>query len=125
MQKTALRYQSVQITTSSPGELLVTLYDGLFRFLNVARMGLANNRRAQAGQAISRSHAILSELSMSLDPQHAPELCANLSALYDFCLDRLTQANMRNDPTKIDDILRVLSPVRDAFTTVVRGGAQK
>jgi flagellar protein FliS len=121
--KTAQRYQSVQITTSSPGELLISLYDGLFRFLNVARFALTNGKRAQAGEAISRAHAIVSELRISLDPAHAPDLCRNLSALYDFSLGRLTEANLRRDPSKIDDIIRVLAPVREAFTTVVRGGA--
>ena len=121
MQNIAARYQSVQITTSSPGELLITIYDGLFRFLNVARFGLLNGRRAQAGEAISKAHAILTELAVSLDTKHAPELCANLSALYDFSLHRLTQANLKNDARQIDEIIRVLGPIREAFTTVVRG----
>ena len=117
------KYQSVQITTSSPGELLVKLYDGLFRFLNAARMGLANGRRGPAGEAMSRAHAIITELQASLDPAHAPELCANLAALYDFSMRKITEANLRNDPKAIDDIMRVLAPVRDAFATVVRGPA--
>ena len=125
MLKTSQRYQSVQITTASPGELLVTVFDGLIRFLNVARMGLANGKRAQAGEAIGKAHAILTELSVSLDHNHAPDLCANLTALYEFSMGRLTQANLKNDPTKIDEVIRVLAPIREAFTTVVRQGAGK
>lgn len=123
MLKTSQRYQSVQITTASPGELLVTMFDGLLRFLNVARMGLANGRRAQAGEAIGKAHSILTELSVSLDHSHAPELCANLHALYDFGMSRLTQANLKSDPLIIDEVIRVLAPIREAFTTVVRSGA--
>jgi flagellar secretion chaperone FliS len=119
----AAKYQTVQITTSSPGELLIKLYDGLFRFLNVARHGMTNGRRAQAGEAISRAHAIISELQMSLDHAQSPELCANLAALYDFSLRRITEANLKNDPQGIDDVMRVLSPVREAFTSVVRAGS--
>jgi flagellar protein FliS len=125
MQKTAQRYQAVQITTASPGELLITVFDGLFRFLNIARMGLANGKRGQAGEAIGKAHSIIAELAFSLDAQHAPDLCANLSSLYDFSMARLTQANLTNDPTKIDEVIRVLAPIREAFTTVVRGGAGK
>jgi flagellar secretion chaperone FliS len=123
--RTAQRYQSVQITTSSPGELLVSLFDGLFRFLHAARAALAAGKRGPAGEAISRAHAILTELRVSLDPAHAPELCQNLSALYDFSLGKLTQANLRRDAAQIDQVIRVLGPVREAFTTVVRGGAAK
>ena len=115
------RYQTVQITTSSPGETLIALYDGLFRFLNLARFGLANREhRARAGEAISKSHAIISEFLVALDPSHAPELCQNLSNIYNFCLERLIEANLKNDPAMIDEVIRVLSPLREGFTAAVK-----
>lgn len=127
MQSAIARYQNVQITTGSPGDLLLALYDGLFRFLNTAAAAFREGRREGANEAISRSHAILSELYASLDARHAPDLCANLEALYGFCLERLVAANAKNDATLIEEIIRVLSPVRDAFreavTQVKAGGA--
>src|SRR5882724_1539294 len=119
----AARYQSVQIRTNDPGEALVALYDGLFRFLNVARYGLRNGQRGRAGEALSKAHAIVSEFYLALDHKQAPELCANLAALYTFCLERLTRANIKSDANAIDEVVRVLQPVRDAFTTVVRSEA--
>ena len=121
----AARYQAVQIRTDDPGEALVALYDGLFRFLNVARYGLRNGQRARAGEAISRAHAIISEFYLALDHKQAPELCANLAGLYNFCLGRLTHANVKNNADAIDEVVRVLGPIRDAFTTVVRQEAAK
>src|SRR5262249_45350719 len=88
----AARYHAVQINNSDPGEALVALYDGLFKFLNVARYGLKNGQRARAGEALSRAHAIVSEFYLALDHSLAPEMCANLAALYTFCLDRLSLA---------------------------------
>ena len=113
------RYQSVRITTGSPGDLLVALYDGLFRFLRVAILSLQNKRRAEAGQAISKAHAILTELYVSLDPRHAPELCTNLENLYAFCLERIVQANLRSNHELLEDVVRVLAPVREAFREAV------
>src|SRR2546430_2290470 len=121
----AARYQAVQIRTEDPGEALVALYDGLFRFLNVARYGLRNGQRARAGEAISRAHAIVSEFYLALDHSQAPDLCANLAALYTFCLERLTNANVKSNAEAIDEVARVLGPIRDAFTTVVRSEAAK
>jgi flagellar protein FliS len=117
------KYQAVQINTSSQGELLIALYDGLFRFLNVARYSLRNNKRGQASEALSKSHAIVTELYISLDHSVAPDLCRNLEALYDFSLHRIVQANLKSDANYIDEVIRVLTPVREAFTTVVRGQA--
>ena len=113
------RYGAVQVTTSSPGQILVMLYDGLFRFLGEARAALVARDLARVGERISRSHAILDLLASTLDPAHAPELCDNLQALYLFCMARLVEANIQKDPARIDEVLRVLAPLRDAWREVV------
>ncbi|MEI7892576.1 MAG: flagellar export chaperone FliS [Myxococcales bacterium] len=115
------QYRQVQIRTSSPGELLIALYDGLFRFLTVAKLTLPQPaKRGQAGEAISRAYAIISELYASLDHSQYPELCKNLEAVYDFCMVRLTYANLHNSPPAIEEVMRVLTPIREAFVVAVR-----
>lgn len=118
------RYQAVKITTSSPGDILVALLDGVFKFVHVAKHGLTTGDRARAGEAMSRAHAIISELYASLDTQHYPELCHNLMAVYDFCLSRITYANRHNDIKALEDVTRVMTPIREAFTIAVRSLAQ-
>jgi flagellar protein FliS len=114
------QYQNVQISMNSPGEILIALFDGTFKFLNVARHCLRNGDRARAGQSMSRAYAIIAELLATLDHRHLPDLCANLTNVYTFCLDRITQANVKNDATALDDVVKVLGPIREAFTTAVR-----
>lgn len=126
IEATIARYQAVKVTTSTPGDLLVALLDGLFKFLHVAKHNLAKKGdRAKAGMAMSRAHAIISELLASLAPEHAPELCQNLSRVYDFCLTRITYANRHNDPAAIEEVMRVMTPIREAFTIAVRNLAQQ
>jgi flagellar protein FliS len=125
IESTIARYQNVKVTTSNPGDLLVALLDGLFKFLHIARHNLANGGdRAKAGQAMSKAHAIISEFMASLAHEHAPELCQNLSRVYDFCLTRITYANRHNDPKAIEEVMRVMTPIREAFTIAVRTVAQ-
>ncbi len=114
------RYKSVQVKTSSPGEILVMLYDGLFRFLEEAREAIAADDRARAGDRINRAHAIVNELAATLNKDVAPELCENLEALYFFSSAKLIEANLYQDPERISQVIRVLGPIRDGFTTVVR-----
>jgi flagellar protein FliS len=125
IEATIARYQAVKVTTSSPGDLLVSLLDGLFKFLHIAKHGLKTGDRERAGQAMSKSHAIISELLASLAPEHAPELCSNLSRVYDFCLTRITYANRHNDAVAIEEVMRVMTPIREAFTIAVRNLAQQ
>jgi flagellar protein FliS len=113
-------YQAVQIRTSSPGEVLLALYDGIFKFLQVAKHAIRARNVARAGEALSRAHAIISELYGSLDHAAYPELCTNLAKLYDFCLTRLTYANRHRDVAVIDEIIRVLTPIREANREAVK-----
>jgi len=115
------RYKTVQMNTSSPGELLLLLQDGLFRFLTEAGAALRRGDRAVAGERIGRSHDILSELVTSLKPSVAPELCANLEGIYLFCMGRIVEANLHQDAARIDDVLRILAPLREAWILAVRG----
>lgn len=109
------RYRSVQINTSSPGALLMMLFDGLMRFLGEASGAMRAGDMARAGERISRSHAILDELNATLKPDAAPELCERLRSIYLFCMSHLVQANIQKSPDMVDEVSRVLKPIRDAF----------
>jgi flagellar protein FliS len=95
------------------------LYEGLIRFLRDAQAAMVDKQRARAGERLSRSHAIINHLLSSLDAKHAPELCQNLQSLYVFCGGHLIKANLEQDPAKIGDVIRLLTPLRDAWVTAV------
>jgi flagellar secretion chaperone FliS len=113
------KYKEVALQTSSPGEILLALYDGLFRFLNGAKHCFETGHRGKGSELISKSHAIISELLLALDYSQSPELCARLASVYDFCLSRLTEANMKGDPEKLGEVIRVLTPLREAWKIAV------
>lgn len=125
LQSAVARYKEVRNTTSTPGELLLALYDGLFRFLNGARILLLRAELARAREQLSKAHAIVSELFIALDYDVAPELCQRLGALYDFCMDRISHANRRGDVTAVDEVLRVLTPLREAWQVAVPQAARE
>lgn len=120
MMSVANRYKAVQVRTSSPGEVLVMLFDGLFRFLGEAREAMLRDDRALAGDRLDRAHAILTELASSLNKAVEPDLCENLEALYLFASQKLLEANIGRDAAKIADAMRILDPIRDGFKTAIR-----
>lgn len=119
------QYASARVETASPVELVVDLYDGAIRFLRQAAVALAAKDIAGKGVALGKAHAIVAELGATLDPVQAPELCAHLSSLYDFVLLRITEANAESNADKIAEAIRVLTPLRDAWAEVARGGATR
>jgi len=121
----AARYTQVRNTTSTPGELLLALYDGLFRFLNGAKACIENKQLPRARELLSKCHAILSELTIALDHDVAPELCGQLDGLYGFCIDRIQVASRKADIQAIDEVTRVLTPLREAWNVAVPKAIQE
>ncbi|HEY4014489.1 MAG TPA: flagellar export chaperone FliS [Polyangiaceae bacterium] len=113
------RYGAIKVTTANPGQVLVMLYDGLIRFLREASTAMAAGDRKRAGERISRSHAILGELLGGLDPTQSQTLCERLTAVYGFCMRHVVKANIEQDPAKLDEVIKILAPLRDAWMTAV------
>ena len=113
------RYKQVVVSTSTPGELLLALYNGLFRYLRQARLLLESKERGKAAERVSRARAIIVELELALDHEAHPELCANLSGLYGFCLDRLRVATREDSTQALDEVIRVLTPLQEAWQLAV------
>jgi flagellar biosynthetic protein FliS len=44
--------------------------------------------------------------------------------LYGYCAKRLTQANLYNDPLPIEEVIRLMGPVADAWKLIVEQQAQ-
>lgn len=118
-ENTARRYQQVQVTTMTPGEVLLALYDGMIRFLNSAKLCLQNKQMTKAREFLSKTHAILSELTIALDHTVAPELCAQLASIYGFCMERAVHASVHAQAQDIDEILRTLTPLKEAWSVAV------
>ena len=116
----AARYRGVQVSTSSPADLVVMLYDGVIRFVTEADAAFEAKDRARAGERIGRAMAIVDELTATIDPEHAPELAENLLALYGFVKRRLFDANLGRDRKALADVVTTLSPMREAWATVAK-----
>ncbi len=121
----AARYTQNRNTTATPGELLLALYDGLFRFLNGAKVCIENKQLPRARELLSKAHAIVSELTIALDHSVAPELCAQLDGLYGFCTDKIQLASRKADVGAIQEVLRVLTPLREAWVIAVPKAIQE
>jgi flagellar secretion chaperone FliS len=113
------RYGAVSVTTSSPGQILLMLYDGLFRFLREAMTGMATKDRACVTERTSRSLAILEQFILGLDRGKFPALCDNLLPLYEFCMSQIVLGNGRQDPAPLGEVIRVLLPLREAWGVAV------
>jgi flagellar protein FliS len=115
-----IQYKKTSINTRSRGRILLMLYDGAIRFLEQARVAIDQKRPDLRGERISRAHAIISELNLTLDHEVAPELCANLERLYLYMLNQITDANRTSDAQKLDLVIDLLKDLRGAWQEAVQ-----
>lgn len=123
-------YLEACVKNSSPGQLLLMLYDGLVRKGEDAEAELAaapgSEERNRAAGTISRCIDIITELSSSLRHEVDPDLCATLGNLYAFFARQFAEALAHSDPRRIGAILPLLRELHDAWTKAekISGQAQ-
>lgn len=121
--RSANAYRAVGVETSvsgaDPHQLINLLFDALLQALGTARLAMKNADIPGKGRAIGRAVRLLDEgLKASLNPAQGGDLAKNLGDLYDYCALTLTEANLKNDAGKIDEVERLLAPVADSWKQI-------
>jgi flagellar protein FliS len=121
--RSANSYRNLAVETSvsqaNPHQLVGLLFEALLQSLSTAKGSMLNKDIPAKGRAINRAVRILEEgLKAGLDMEKGGELALNLSSLYDFCIFRVTDANLRNDGAIIDEVISLIRPVADGWTQI-------
>jgi flagellar protein FliS len=109
------RYLTDASQTVSPGRLVVMLYDGLASDLARAEHALAAGDAVLARERLVRAQAIVLELLASLD-LHAWAGAAGLAQVYVFLHRQLVDAHVGRDPARVATCIRLVEPLREAWT---------
>lgn len=116
-------YSRVGVETSvidaTPHKLVGLLFDGFAEAVAEAKAALAAGRTEAKGRAIGRAARIVEEgLKAGLDLKAGGALASDLSDLYAYVGLRLTQANLRNDAAALEECLRLMQPLREAWASI-------
>lgn len=115
-------YMETEVSTASQGRLVLMLYNGSIRFINEAKVAIAQGRIEDAHNKITRASDIVNELRLSLDSEAGGEIARNLDSLYDFIDHKLTMGNIRKRSDELDEALGVLNDIREAWAAIVVSG---
>ena len=111
------RYLADQVATASPGQRLLMLFDRLFRDLADAEAAFTGRDLFAVNQALVHAQQIVLALRDPLDRQ--TDLGQALSSVYNFCFDRLVDANLRKDPTWLGRCREMLGQIAEANRTAL------
>lgn len=109
---------STAVTDADPHKLVALLLSGACERIRLAEACLERNDQARKGKAIGEACAIVGHLNGSLDHEAGGEVAGNLSALYEYVLHRLTEANLHNDATALQESAQLISEIDAAWNAI-------
>lgn len=121
-------YRQIDIETGVSGasahQLITMLFNGALDCISQAKGAMISRQIEAKCTAISKAVRIVDEgLKAGLDMRAGGELAEHLNALYAYITMRLTQGNLRNDVNALDECVRLLTPIRDAWVTIAPADA--
>lgn len=121
--RSANAYRTVGVETAVAGadshQLVHMLYEALLLSLTKAKFAIQNKDIPGKGEAIGRAVRLIEEgLKAGLDLERGGELASNLQALYDYCIVRLTEANLRTDLGMVEEVDGLLRPMAEAWSQI-------
>ncbi|MBI4531919.1 MAG: flagellar export chaperone FliS [Candidatus Latescibacteria bacterium] len=115
------QYRQVQVTTSGRVKLVVMLYNGAIRSLKRAVELLEKGEMGKKGDHIIKAQDILMELNLALDMKAGGEIARNLRRIYLYVYRTLSEANFHKSTAKIEEAIKLLSVLNDAWEAVAVG----
>ncbi|MDN4492227.1 flagellar export chaperone FliS [Ureibacillus aquaedulcis] len=111
-------YKQNSVTTASPGELTLMLYNGCLKFLTKAKNAIADKNIEEKNTNILKSQAIIAELMSTLNMDI--EISKQMLPLYDYMNRRLIEANVKNDTAIIEEVIGLTTEFRDTWKQVIQ-----
>lgn len=105
--------------TADPHRLILMLFEGARAAITVARAHMERKEIAEKGLAISKAIDIVSNgLLVSLDIESGGELAERLAALYEYIVQRLLWANLKNNLAALDEANQLLGELQSAWAMI-------
>ncbi len=120
-------YKETRIKTASQGQLIIMLYDEaakqLDRAIELLMMNSAGkkdpSRIEMISKAVLKTQEIITELMVSLDFDQGGEISRNLFSLYTWFNQELLEANIAQDPKRIQTVRNLMNELRGAWGEII------
>lgn len=111
-------YRQNSVTTASPGELTLLLYNGCLKFIKLAKRAIEDQNVEQRNTNLIKAQNIIQELMVTLNMDI--EVSHNLMQMYDYLHRRLVEANLKNDTEILDEVEEFVLDFRNTWKEVIQ-----
>lgn len=106
------------IESASPHRLVQMLMEGALEKILAAKGFMANKNVAKKGEHISWAISIIDSLRSCLNVEVGGEFALNLLDLYNYMERRLVEANIKNDPTMLDEVGQLIIEIKSGWDAI-------
>ncbi|ABG41588.1 flagellar protein FliS [Paraglaciecola sp. T6c] len=107
-----------EIAQADPHKLTLMLMQGALDRMAYAKGCMERKEYAEKAQHIGRCTAILINLRDTLDLTNNAEVAENLFSLYDYMVQRLTDATVQNNLQIMDEVIGLMLPIKTAWSQI-------
>lgn len=107
-----------EIESATPHRLIQLMMERVLTKIALARGHMEREAVAEKGMHVSDAIGIIEGLQASLNHKADERLAGNFDALYDYMKRCLLEANLRNDPAKLDEVSALMRELKEAWDAI-------
>ena len=112
-------YKTANVATTDQGKLILICYDVAIKSCTQAKECTEKKEHLERAKRIYKAQDAITELMVALNMEKGGEISKRLFALYDYFNWRLSEANIKQSVPMIEEVLRHLRSLRDAWVVAV------
>ena len=120
------KYKQTSVTTANRGQVLLMLYESAIKHTKVAIEAVQAKQLAKKGESILKIQDIINELALTLNHDVGGNISKDLERLYNYMIEQITVANIKNEAKPLEVVLKLLETLYDgwkgAVSTIARQG---
>ena len=112
-------YHQTSINTASREQILLMLYEACIRFFKRCKKAMEEKDFALKGEMLGKAQDIVNELCTTLDFDKGGDIAKQLEGLYLYVFMESTEANISNDPAKIQHCIGIMETLHEGWKGAV------
>lgn len=118
MLNAAQLYGRSAVTTASPADLTLMLYNGAIKFCNLGIEAIRNKKIMEANTNIQKAEKIITELQNTLNFDYP--VAKDYDVVYDSIQRNLLEANIHKDEEPLQAALKDIRDLRDIWVKIMK-----
>jgi flagellar protein FliS len=111
-------YLKQEVEGASQTKIVVLLYEAAIKFMRIAVKAIEDKDVEDAHNNLVRTQNIIYELMSTLNTDAGGDIAEELMKLYDYMIWQLEEANTTKDISAIENVVRIITPLKDAWKEV-------